>query len=185
MLVLVVGPSGAGKDTLLDLARAELADDKRVRFIRREITRPANAGGEDHIAITAEQFAARRGQYALSWQAHGLGYGIQADIADDLAAGHVVVANISRAVIGEAAARFAVHVLEITAPPVVLAQRLAARGRETEADITARLAREVALPSGVAVTRVMNDRTLAEGAAAVMACLVRLAQASHPGLRPE
>lgn len=171
MLVLVVGPSGAGKDTLLDLVRAELADDTRVRFMRREITRPASAGGEDHIAITAAEFDARRDQYALSWQAHGLGYGIQADIADDLAAGHVVVANISRAMILAAAEKFPVTVLEITAPPAVLAARLAARGRETAADIAARLAREVPLPDGVPIIRVINDASPAEGAAAIIAAL--------------
>ena len=171
MLVLVVGPSGAGKDTLLDLARAELADDRRVRFVRREITRPASAGGEDHIAITAAEFDARRNQYALSWQAHGLGYGIPADIADDLAQANVVVANVSRAMIAEAATKFPVIVLEITAPPAVLAARLAARGRETEADIAARLARQVPLPDGVRVVRVVNDRSPTEGAAAVIAAL--------------
>ncbi len=171
MLVLVVGPSGAGKDTLLDLARTELADDPCVRFVRREITRPANAGGEDHTAITPEEFATRRDQYALSWQAHGLGYGIPADIAGDLAAGHVVVANISRAMILAAAEKFPVMVLEITAPPALLAARLAARGRETAADISARLAREVPLPDGVRVVRVINDRSPAEGAAAVIAAI--------------
>ncbi len=171
MLVLVVGPSGAGKDTLIDLVRTDLADEPRVRFVRREITRPANAGGEDHIAITPAEFDARRDQYALSWQAHGLGYGIPADIAEDLAAGHVVVANISRAMILAAAAKFPVTVLEITAPPEVLAARLAARGRETAADIAARLAREVPLPDGVTIMRVINDRSPAEGAAAVIAVL--------------
>jgi ribose 1,5-bisphosphokinase len=183
MLVLVVGPSGAGKDTLLDLVRAELADDPRVRFVRREITRPASAGGEDHIAITDAEFATRRPGYALAWQAHGLGYGIAGDIAADLAAGHVVVANISRAVIAEAATKFPVTVLEITAPPEILAARLAARGRETAADIAARLAREVKLPAGVPVVRVINDRSPAEGAATVIAAL-RTAL-SYPSASPE
>ncbi len=171
MLVLVVGPSGAGKDTLLDLARTALADEPRIRFVRRDITRPASAGGEAHTEITQEHFAAHRASYALSWQAHGLGYGIPGDITADLAAGHVVVANISRAVIAEAAEKFPVCVLEITAPPEILAERLAARGRETAADIAARLARQVPLPPGVPVITVVNDRAPALGAAAVTAAL--------------
>lgn len=173
MLVVVVGPSGAGKDTLMAQARAELEGDPRFRFVRREITRPADAGGEDHLAVSPELFAERRaaGAYALAWEAHGLGYGIPADIADDLAAGRVVIANISRASIAEAARRFPVLVLEITAPAEVLAARLAARGRESAADIAARLAREVALPEDVTVARVMNDGTPEAGARLVLAAL--------------
>lgn len=173
MLVVVVGPSGAGKDTLMARAREMLGGDDRFRFVRREITRPAEAGGEDHVAVTPAQFAARRdaGAYALWWEAHGLGYGIPADVADDLAARRVVIANISRAKIAEAALKFPTLALEITAPAQVLAARLAARGRETADDIARRLAREVALPEGVRVARVMNDRSPEEGAAEVVRVL--------------
>jgi phosphonate metabolism protein PhnN/1,5-bisphosphokinase (PRPP-forming) len=180
MLVLVVGPSGAGKDTLMDAARAELAGDARFRFVRREITRPADAGGEAHLAVGEAAFAARAaaGGYALWWRAHGLGYGIPADIADDLAAGLVVVANVSRGVLAEAAARFPVRVLEITAPAEVLAARLAARGRESAADIAERIRRAVALPAGLEVVTVMNDGAVAEGVAKVVAALRQCADGS-------
>ncbi|WP_207791920.1 phosphonate metabolism protein/1,5-bisphosphokinase (PRPP-forming) PhnN [Siccirubricoccus phaeus] len=173
MLVGVVGPSGAGKDTLMAGARAALAGDPRFRFVRRCITRPAAAGGEDHEALTEAAFAARQaaGGFALSWRAHGLRYGIPADIAGDLAAGRVVVANLSRTVLEEAAARLPLRVLEITAPVAVLAARLAARGRESVADIAARLAREAPLPSGLPVTRVVNDGTPEAGIAAVLDAL--------------
>jgi len=155
------------------LARERLGDDARFRFVRREITRPGEAGGEDHLAVTPEVFAARRaaGAYALSWEAHGLGYGIPADVARDVAAGRVVIANISRAKIAEAALMFPTLALEITAPAEVLAARLAARGRETAEDIARRLAREVALPAAVRVARVMNDRSAEEGAAEVVRVL--------------
>lgn len=169
MLVLVVGPSGAGKDTLLAGARAALAGDARFRFVRRAITRPAEAGHEDHEPVTEAEFARR--DFALSWAAHGLRYGIPADIADDLARGGTVVANVSRGVIGTAATRFPTRVVEVTAPPEVLAARLAERGREDAADIAARLARQVPLPAGVPLRRVVNDRSLAEGIAAFLAAL--------------
>ena len=173
MLVLVVGPSGAGKDTLLEAARQALAADPRFRFVRRVITRPAEAGGEPHEAVTDTQFAART--FALDWQAHGLRYGIPDDIVTDLAAARVVVANVSRGVIAEAAGRFPVRVIEITAPPQVLAARLATRGRESAVDVAARLARTVALPDGITVETVMNDTTVETGAARFLAALNRAA----------
>ncbi len=179
MLVLVVGPSGAGKDTLLDAARAILAQDARFRFARREVTRPATAGGEDHVAIDFATFAQRRaaGVYALSWEAHGLGYGIA---TAEVAGAEVAVASVSRAVLAKAAARFPVRVLQITAPPELLARRLAARGREDAAAVAARLKREVPLPDGLDVATVLNDASVAEGAAKVVAVLNRAAEPATP-----
>ena len=174
MLVLVVGPSGAGKDTLLDGARAALPN---ARFVRRFITRPAEAGGEDHEPVSEVEFAQRA--FALRWRAHGLCYGIPADIAGDLARGGVVIVNVSRAVVAEAASRFPAHVIEVTAPPELLAARLSARGRETAADVTSRLARSVALPDNVPVTRVMNDGSVDDGVARFVAAVTRLTAAAR------
>jgi phosphonate metabolism protein PhnN/1,5-bisphosphokinase (PRPP-forming) len=157
MLVLVVGPSGAGKDTVLGLARHALAGDPRFRFVRRVITRPADAGGEDHEAVSEAEFGERR--FALSWGAHGLRYGIPLDVVDDLARGIVVVANVSRGVIAEAAAAFPVRVIEVTAPTEILARRLAVRGRETADDVARRLTRDVTIPGDVVVDTVVNDGT--------------------------
>jgi phosphonate metabolism protein PhnN/1,5-bisphosphokinase (PRPP-forming) len=178
MLVAVVGPSGAGKDTLMGLARARLVGDARFVFAQRAITRPAEAGGEDHRALDAPGFAAERdaGGFALWWEAHGLSYGIPRAIEGDMAAGRVVVANLSRGVLAQADARYRLRVLVITAPVAVLATRLAARGREDAADIAARLAREAALPGGLDVTTVMNDATPEDGAARVVAALTRAAE---------
>lgn len=173
MLVLVVGPSGAGKDTLLNAARRALAGDARFRFVRRVITRRAGSGSEDHEPVTEAEFAAR--EFALHWQAHGLRYGIPADVADDVVRGVVVVANVSRVIIAEAAVRFPVRVIEVTAPPQILAERLAARGRETAADIAARLARAVSLPENVVVETVLNDATPEAGAERFLAALSRAA----------
>lgn len=171
MLVLVVGPSGAGKDTLLNMARTALAGDARFRFVRRVITRPAEAGGEDHEPVSEIEFAVR--DFALSWEAHGLHYGIPADVADDIARGVVVVANVSRSIIDEAAARFPVRVIEVTAPAEVLAARLSARGRETAADIAHRLARQIPLPEGISVATVVNDSFPDVGAEKLLAHLAR------------
>jgi ribose 1,5-bisphosphokinase len=174
MLVLVVGPSGAGKDTLLDVARATLEGDDRFRFVRRTITRSAEAGGEAHEAVSRHAFAHRR--FALQWHAHGIDYGIPLAIEAELEAKRVVVASVSRTVIADAAARYAVRVIEVTAPADMLAARLASRGREDHLDIARRLARTVELPAGVAVEQVMNDATVEIGAARFLAALSRAAQ---------
>jgi ribose 1,5-bisphosphokinase len=173
MLVLVVGPSGSGKDTLLEAARQALADDPRYRFVRRVITRPADAGGEAHEAVAPQEFATR--DFALQWQAHGLSYGIPAAMADDIRRGHVVVANVSRTVIADAARRFPVRVIEVTAPADVLAARLTSRARENASDVAARLSRSVSVPDHVHAETVMNDTSLEEGVARFLVALNRAA----------
>jgi ribose 1,5-bisphosphokinase len=178
MLILVVGPSGAGKDTVLNLARQSLADDQRFRFVRRIITRPAEAGGEDHEAVSDAIFLTR--PFALQWQAHGLRYGIPIDVIDDLARGIVVVANVSRSVIAQAAEEFPVRVIEVTAPPAILAQRLAARGRETAADVARRLARDVPIPSHVERDTIENDTTPEAAADRFVTALIQAASPVPP-----
>lgn len=180
-LALVVGPSGAGKDSMLDGARAALAAEERFVFARREITRPADAGGEAHIAIDRPTFEARRaaGAYALSWDAHGLGYGIPRAVEGDLAAGRVVVANVSRGVLDGARAAYPrIAIISITVSEAVLAARLRARGRETEADIARRLERARAFAvTGGDVIDIRNDGALETAVAAFVAALRRLSAA--------
>jgi ribose 1,5-bisphosphokinase len=177
MLILIVGPSGAGKDTLMNGARAALADDPRFRFVRRVITRPGDMGEEAHESVTEQAFELRReaGDFALTWRAHGLHYGIPADISIDLARGRVVVVNGSRAVVAEAASRFPTSVIEIAAPANLLARRLAARGREDAVAAARRLSRAVELPLPVDRQTVMNDGTIEAGVRKLLAALSRAA----------
>jgi phosphonate metabolism protein PhnN/1,5-bisphosphokinase (PRPP-forming) len=173
-LFLVVGPSGAGKDTLIRAARESLDGMASVVFARRVITRRAADPAEAFDFVRRAEFAARReaGDFMLYWRAHGTDYGIAACHERDLAGGRSVVANVSRGVIAEAAVRHApVRVIEVTASPPVLASRLAARGREDGAAIAKRLRRAVALPDGVSIVRIVNDGTVDAACAAFLAAL--------------
>jgi ribose 1,5-bisphosphokinase len=146
-LVVVVGPSGAGKDTLIALARALCArdpqNDPRIVFPRRIVTRPPSVA-EDHDSVSLSQFDAAIGQgaYAFWWEAHGLKYALPAAIDTELRSGKTVVCNVSRAVVGRLRERYdSVTVVMVTAPKEVLLARLAKRGRESEGDVAGRLDR--------------------------------------------
>ncbi|WP_426421240.1 phosphonate metabolism protein/1,5-bisphosphokinase (PRPP-forming) PhnN [Bradyrhizobium genosp. A] len=157
-LVLVVGPSGAGKDTLLRLAQAACADDHEIVFPRRIVTR-ASSADEDNIAVSPDEFARARehGDFAVHWDAHGHCYALPLEINDDIRAGRAVVANVSRTVIGTLRQAYAnVIVVAITAPPDVLAQRLAARARHSDGNIADRIARSVDDASANADITILN-----------------------------
>jgi ribose 1,5-bisphosphokinase len=144
-LVLVVGPSGAGKDTLIGLARAALTDDAGVVFPRRLVTRQASLSEDnEYAAPEAFQQALSRGELAVHWQAHGHCYGLPRSIIDDLSAGRTVVVNVSRTVVEAMRRAYSdVVVVAVTAPPEVLAKRLVARTRGSDGRIAERLGRVV------------------------------------------
>jgi len=157
-LILVVGPSGAGKDTLLGLARAACAGDRSVFFPRRVVTREASVF-EDNEQVSFEVFRQERacGEFALHWEAHGHGYGLTRAIDDELRAGRTVVANVSRTVIDAVRHAYAdVTVVSITAPPEILQQRLAARARDSDGQIGQRLDRAVSGPAAVPDLTIVN-----------------------------
>jgi ribose 1,5-bisphosphokinase len=158
-LVLVVGPSGSGKDTLIGLARQALADESRYIFPRRIITRIAQADAEDHdtMDVAAFQKAEAEGQFALSWGAHGLHYGITANSIASLAHGDTAIINVSRQVITAAEALgHRVTVLSIVCDGALLAERIAKRGRESAQEIATRLKREA--PVHVTTARLIEIR---------------------------
>ena len=162
-LVLVVGPSGAGKDTLIRRAAGELEPDARFRFPQRYITRPAGDPHEDHVALTKAEFGAREraGEFSLVWRAHGLGYALPGTVDDLVAEGRIVVANVSRTVVSEARNRFArIAVIQVTASRETLALRLGERDRESAQDRAGRLRRQPPAVEGRDVRTLVNDGPL-------------------------
>jgi ribose 1,5-bisphosphokinase len=169
MIFAVVGPSGAGKDTLILGALAARSD---LRLVRRVITRPVEAGGEDYDGVSEPEFTLRldRGEFAHHWQAHGLHYGIPRDQV--IGPGDVIF-NGSRAALPDAVRVFpGLRVILVTAPAATLAARLVARGRETQPDMEERLTRAgFAMPEGIPFATVMNDGTPEDGVARLLAAL--------------
>ena len=175
-LFYVVGASGVGKDSLMQYARDALDNAHTVVFAHRYITRAAKAGGENHIALTAVEFALRRrhGLFAMDWQSHGLHYAIGIEIDDWMAKGLTVVVNGSRSYLPVARKRYpGMSVIWISAGPQLIAARLARRGRESRAEIAARLARNSrveAEPPGGAL-QIRNDGALESAGGRLVALL--------------
>ncbi len=174
VLIAVCGPSGAGKDTVLRLARQRLAGREEILFARRAITRPADSG-EDNEALSPEDFArlVRAGGFLLHWQAHGRCYGLRVELLDRLRAGRVVVANVSRGVL--AAARhldLPFRSVEITASPALLAARLEQRGREDAPARAARLERNALYADGIKADHLLLNDAGADATAQALARII-------------
>ncbi|MGR3894877.1 MULTISPECIES: phosphonate metabolism protein/1,5-bisphosphokinase (PRPP-forming) PhnN [Pseudomonas] len=142
-VIYLMGPSGAGKDSLLDAAR-ELLLASQVRIPKRVITRSAEAVGEDAVAVSVQQYEqmADRGEFALQWRANGLAYGVPAYIDAWLAEGWHVMVNGSRAHLPVAQAKYPdLLPILLCVNPQVLRGRLLQRGREGQHEIEQRMAR--------------------------------------------
>lgn len=174
-LVLVVGPSGAGKDSVINGAREIFTNNNRVVFARRIVTRQAHTSTEDHDSLNDMEFALAvvDGEFAFWWCAHNNGYGIPVSIEHDLALGRTVVFNCSRDIIAEAVERhIKTTVVEVTAPRDMLVERIVARGRESRTDALARVSRTVTpYPRSASVMRINNVGAIVDAVDALCAVI--------------
>ncbi|HVV79929.1 MAG TPA: phosphonate metabolism protein/1,5-bisphosphokinase (PRPP-forming) PhnN [Pseudolabrys sp.] len=172
-LVLIVGPSGAGKDTLISLASRTCRDDRAIVFPRRIVTRPSSET-EDHDSLTMAGFddALARGHFAFWWGAHGHRYGIPKTIDAEIEAGHVVVCNVSRAIIAGLRERYEnVVTVLVTASSEILAARLSGRRRDSDGPLEQRIAQNLKF-SELTADVVIENNTSAEAAAAALVTLL-------------
>ena len=164
-LFYVIGPSGAGKDSILRGARLALNPQiDQVWFAHRYITRPPDDSSENHVALSKDEFIARdqAGEFVLAWTSHGLRYGIGVEIMHWLKQVHVVV-NGSRAYLPTALERIpTLQPILIDVDPDIRAARLRERARETPAEQTERLARGEAFAdmTSECLIRIHNNGTL-------------------------
>lgn len=165
--VAVVGPSGAGKDSIIEGARARLVGGNArsgngYSFPRRVITRP-DGPGEDHVSVAPSEFnhAAQRGEFALTWQAHDLNYGIPVTTLDDIARGTLVVANVSRTTLPQLASIFGCsYAVHVTVSDRVRRQRVQERGRENPLQVQTRMERADPAPDFPYDLCIHNDTQL-------------------------
>ena len=177
-LFLMVGPSGAGKDSLIQAAIESFADNASFVIARRVITRPLDRAREDHEPVTVDEFVRRKNQngFMLAWNVYDTHYGIPMSYEQELASGRHVIANVSRTVVGLGVENFApARVIQVTAPREVLEARLMTRADPSTA--AARLARAVVLPDGIPVTHLLNARDLNTGASRLVRLLTAESQA--------
>lgn len=147
-LLLITGPSGSGKDTLLRSLKQHLTESNKpdsTLFVRRYITRQPDSN-EDNFFIEASAFhlLKKAGYFSSTWQAHENFYGIPAHIFYNIKTEtKVLICSISRSAIGdfEKMDHLETTTLLITAKREVLKKRLLNRGREAERMIETRLDR--------------------------------------------
>jgi ribose 1,5-bisphosphokinase len=164
-LIYTMGPSGAGKDSVLGWLKAHLPPDAAVHFARRCITRQTYAVGEQHEALTGEEFAQAHNasHFGLHWAANGLHYGVRWPELQGPPDTQWIIINGSRAHLPEACQQYpGLVALHIGASPEVLHTRLLARGRETSAEVQARLTRMPPLfcPQGTKLLEIHNNTRL-------------------------
>ena len=171
-LIAVLGPSGAGKDTLINAACRTRPDLGRAR---RVITRCSDAGGEDFDSVSDIEFSRMdaAGEFLFSWRAHGLRYGIPIAVTEERSRGKTMLFNGSRAALPTfCATRPDLGIILVTAHAEILARRLAHRGREAGDDIARRLTRaSYEIPTGLSVSPVDNSGSVADGTKRFLAAL--------------
>ena len=176
-LFYIIGASGAGKDSLIDYARSHLPDDSRVVFAHRYITRPADAGGENHIGLSREEFTLRlrHGLFAMHWESHDTLYGIGREIDHWMRQGLDVAVNGSRAYLDQAIQLYP-DIIPVWVHVSIdkLRQRLLNRGRESLEEIEERISiaqqlDHIARDKGLEI--IDNNQHLHEAGAALLVLL--------------
>lgn len=169
-LVYFMGPSGAGKDSLMQWLAQHPRPGQRLHVARRIVTRPAP--DDEATDPTTFERLREKGALAMHWSANGWHYGVRREHLEPLYQGSWVLVSGSRAHWPTAQSQYpGLTGVYVHAPAEVLLQRIRARGRETEDEVRARIERAAALPEPEGVVRVCNDGQLAEAGEALRSVL--------------
>lgn len=155
MLFLMVGPSGAGKDTLIDYVAGKLPVSK----VKRYITRPSNAF-EDFFSVSVSDFS--KMSFFLKWGSYDKQYGIGLEVLDGLKVGKHFIINVSRDVISEAKSKWReTFVIALSVPKEVLVRRALERGRDSADEVKKRLDRDFVVSADFTVDSSNPDVSVA------------------------
>lgn len=157
-IVLIVGASGVGKDTLLK----EIKKDLKANFVRRYITRKPDEN-EDNYFLEKEAFLdlEKNKFFCSTWQAHGNFYGISFNALQE----GLNIISISRSVIKDFEKVFdEVFTINITLDKDELRQRLINRKRENLEQIEKRLNRSYEKLNATTLIEFENNKPIKESA---------------------
>ncbi len=134
ILVLVVGNSGSGKDSIIsEVVKRFPTNLKEIHLTKRYITRPPSET-EDNISVSTQIFKemSLQKKFALEWHIYDLDYGVPIDIEDWLKKGHPVIVNVSRTIVKKARGIYHnILVVFIKVPFVITLKRVKERARES------------------------------------------------------
>jgi ribose 1,5-bisphosphokinase len=175
-LFFLVGPSGVGKDTILEHLKKNEFSDRQPLVAHRYITRPVRQNDENHIELSPADFNRRKeaGLFLFDWKSHGKQYAVGREVKRWRKSGMNVIINGSREYLQKAREIHPSLVpVWLTVSEDVMRQRLIDRGRESEIEIDARIQRNRELSvlkpdDGVFIN---NDQTIEDTIWQIMALI--------------
>ncbi len=192
LLVVVSGPSGVGKDTIIDALRARsvASEYHYVVTCTTRTPRPGEVDGASYHFLTRERFAALRdaGAFLESAEVHGNWYATpRAEVRRALAAGRDVILKIDVQGAAAVKALIADALLVFVVPPSLetLFRRLRTRATETAEQLELRQ-RNAAIElarAGDYDHVVLNEEGLVERTAERIEAIIRAERARHPNRR--
>jgi ribose 1,5-bisphosphokinase len=155
---VVIGPSGAGKTTLARAFASAFAD--RFELVLTHTTRARRPGeGDTHVFVTDAEFDGA--DYLGTLDIFGARYGLP-----PLPRPRVALVVLRAAALDQFTALFPdARIIQVEAPPEILAERLRARGdpeRASQADLRQEIAAGRTAADGIVRTDQPFERSLAE-----------------------
>jgi ribose 1,5-bisphosphokinase len=166
---MIVGPSGSGKQALIDAVLAARPDIGRAPLI----VSAQNSNNTCVVgSVSPDRFLhyKRRDMFALQWDSDGFRYGLTHDAAKKLRDGESLILSSDSSIIDDAKALYPnVQVIYITARMDVLRRRLASMAFGTDTEIDMHLAQSARMrPRKQDFVTVDTSDSIAAGAKALM-----------------